>query len=549
MIKYNTCIYARLSKEDKEKKESESITNQIQLIKNYISNTNDINISMIKTDDGYSGSNFNRPAFKEMIEEIKNGTINCIIVKDFSRFGRNFIDTSKYIEKIFPMLNVRFIAINDNYDSLKENEENSLIVPFKNLINDAYVKDISIKIKSQKNIKMKNGEFIGSFTTYGYLKDPYNKGKLVIDEEASKIVKEIFKLKIDGYSAKKIADKLNEQGILSPMEYKKSIGLNFATSFKKNEKAKWDAMAINRILRNDIYIGTLVQGKTTNINHKINLSLKKDRKDWYIIENNHPSIIEKQTFECVQDLLLKDTRIAPNQDKVYKFSGLIYCGDCGRSMIRKNCGTKEKPNYYFICSGYKNGNGCSSHITKCDDIDNILLIYLRHHIDLFVNVDKIIKKIDEVLNRKSEVEYLENVILSKEKEIDVYKNYKFKMYNDYQEEIISKSEYLDYSQKYEENIKNLYKIIDNLKQEIKDILSGNLKRVEWLEKFKEYRNIPYLNRVFLVNILNKIEIFDNKRIQIHYKFINEFKENIELIRDFLEDNEKMKPLLENVMNG
>lgn len=549
MSKYNACIYARLSKEDKEKKESESITNQIQLIKNYISNTNDINISMIKTDDGYSGSNFNRPAFKEMIEEVKSGTINCIIVKDFSRFGRNFIDTSKYIEKIFPMLNIRFIAINDNYDSLKENEENSLIVPFKNLINDAYVKDISIKIKSQKNMKMKNGDFIGSFTTYGYLKDPYNKGKLVIDKGASKIVKEIFKLKIDGYSSKKIADKLNEQGILSPMEHKKSIGLNFATSFKKNEKAKWDAMAINRILRNDIYIGTLIQGKTTNINHKINLSVKKDKKDWYIIENNHPPIIEKQTFKCVQDLLLKDTRIAPNQDKVYKFSGLIYCGDCGRSMIRKNCGTKEKPNYYFICSGYKNKNGCSSHITKCDDIDNILLIYLSHHIDLFVNVDKIIKKIDEVLNKKSEVEYLENAILSKEKEIDVYKNYKFKMYNDYQEEIISKSEYLDYSQKYEENIEALYKIIDNLKQEIKDILSGNLKRVEWLEKFKEYRNIPYLNRVFLVNILNKIEIFDNKRIQIHYKFIDEFKENIELIINFLEDNKEMKPMLENVMNG
>ncbi|MFR4987034.1 MAG: recombinase family protein [Lachnospirales bacterium] len=549
MDKYNACIYARLSKEDKEKKESESITNQIQLIKNYISNTNDINIKMTKIDDGYSGSNFNRPAFKEMIEEIKKGTINCIIVKDFSRFGRNFIDTSKYIEKIFPMLKVRFIAINDNYDSIKENEENGLIVPFKNLINDAYVKDISVKIKSQKNMKMKNGEFIGSFTTYGYLKDPCNKGKLIIDEEATKVIKEIFKLKIDGYSSKKIADKLNEQGILSPMEHKKSMGLNFTTSFKKNEKAKWDANAINRILKNEIYIGTLVQGKTTNINHKMKLSLKKDKKDWYIIENNHPCIIEKETFECVQSLLLKDTRIAPNQDKVYKFSGLIYCGDCGRSMIRKNCGTKEKPNYYFICSGYKNGNGCTSHITKCEDIDNIILTYLRHHIDLFVNVDEIIKIIDEVLNRKSEVEYIENSILSKEKEIETYKNYKFKIYNDYQEELISKSEFLEYSKKYEENIQNLYKIIENLKQEIQDILSGNLKRGEWLERFKECRNIPYLNRALLVNVLNKIEIYDDKLIQIYYKFIDEFKANIELIKDFLENNEEMKPLLENIMNG
>lgn len=549
MSKYNACIYARLSKEDKDKKESESITNQIQLIKNYISNTNDINIKMTKIDDGYSGSNFNRPAFKEMIEEIKKGSVNCIIVKDFSRFGRNFIDTAKYIEKIFPMLNVRFIAINDNYDSIDENEENSLIVPFKNLINDAYIKDISLKIKSQKNTKMKNGEFIGSFTTYGYLKDPFNKGKLIVDEEIADIIREIFKLKIDGYSSKKIADKLNEKGILSPMEYKKSIGLKFATSFKKNEKAKWDAMTINRILKNDIYIGTLSQGKTTNVNHKINLTLKRDKKDWYTVENNHTAIIKKQTFECVQNLLLKDTRIAPNQDKVYKFSGLVYCGDCGRSMIRKNCGTKEKPNYHFICSGYKNGNGCSSHITKCDVLDNIILTYLRHHTDLFVNVEKLIKQIDEILNHKFEVNHLKNAILDKENEIELCKKYKFKIYNDYQENLISKSEYLDYSKKYDENIQELNNIINNLKQEIEDISSGNLEKFKWIEEFKKFENIHYLDRSLLVNVLNKVLIYKDKTIEIHYNFADEFKKNLEIIKKFVEENGEAKPLLENVING
>ena len=249
MKKYKVAMYLRLSKEDinKSRNESESILNQKQMINTFINEREDLELVSIKIDDGYSGSNFDRPAFKELMEEVKNKEVDCIIVKDFSRFGRNFIEVGKYIEEIFPFMGIRFIAINDNYDSLNVNNSNDIIVPFKNLINDAYLRDISIKIRTQLDSKKKNGDFIGSFATYGYLKDPNNKNKLIVDEYASKIVKEIFKLKLEGFTHSKIANKLNEQGILCPMEYKKHIGLKFSTSFKTNSKVKWNHNTIIRM--------------------------------------------------------------------------------------------------------------------------------------------------------------------------------------------------------------------------------------------------------------------------------------------------------------
>lgn len=239
-------------------------------------------------------------------------------------------------------MGIRFIAINDNYDSIDINNANDIIVPFKNLINDAYLRDISIKIRTQLDSKKKNGEFIGSFATYGYLKDPNNKNKLIVDEYASKIVKEIFKLKLEGFTHSKIANKLNEEGILCPMEYKKHIGLKFSTRFKKSSKAKWNHNTIIRILKNPVYIGVLEQSKFTTLNHKIKNKIENKKDKWIICNNSHQPIIDKDIFDTVQKLILSDTRVAFNNEKLSLFSGILYCGDCGRSLIRKNYGLKKK---------------------------------------------------------------------------------------------------------------------------------------------------------------------------------------------------------------
>ena len=278
---YYAAIYLRLSKEDGdtssgEKKESNSIANQRKLIEDYLKKHPEITFVQEFCDDGYTGANFDRPDFQRMMEQVKQRKINCIIVKDLSRFGRDYIDSGKYIEKIFPSLGIRFIAINDNYDSAQSHQAgNEIILPFKNLINDSYSRDISIKIRSNLDIKRRNGEFVGTHVVYGYRRSDEDKNKLVIDQAVAPIVQSIFRMKLDGFSPAQIADKLNKDGIPSPYEYKRLNGDKFHTGFKKQVHTEWSPVAVYRILKNEMYTGTLVQGKTTTPNHKIKSSLFK----------------------------------------------------------------------------------------------------------------------------------------------------------------------------------------------------------------------------------------------------------------------------------
>ena len=252
---YQAAIYVRLSKEDGDvatvgKRESNSISNQKDLIKNFLKDKKDIVVVSERVDDGYSGSNFERSAFQMMLEDIKKGIVDCVVVKDLSRFGREYIDAGKYIERLFPALGVRFIAINDHYDSLEgKSQADEIVIPFKNLINDAYCRDISIKIRSHLEVKRKNGEYIGAFTPYGYQKDSDNKNKLVIDVYAAGIVKEIYRMKLSGMSQTAIANALNKQGVLSPMEYKHSLGIRIQDNFKTHEQAEWSAMSVKESLK------------------------------------------------------------------------------------------------------------------------------------------------------------------------------------------------------------------------------------------------------------------------------------------------------------
>ena len=288
---YHAAIYVRLSKEDGDvatagKRESNSISNQKDLIKNFLKDKKDIVVVSERVDDGYSGSNFERPAFQMMLEDIKKGIVDCVVVKDLSRFGREYIDAGKYIERLFPALGVRFIAVNDHYDNLEgKSQADKIVIPFKNLINDAYCRDISIKIRSRK--------------------DSDNKNKLVIDVYAAGIVKEIYRMKLSGMSQTAIANALNKQGVLSPMEYKHSLGIRIQDNFKTYEQAEWSTMSVKRILGNEVYTGTLVQR-----------------------------------------LLGIDTRTSPNEEKVYLLSGLVGCGDCGAMMIKRDVPAGGKVDAY-----------------------------------------------------------------------------------------------------------------------------------------------------------------------------------------------------------
>ena len=298
--KYNCATYLRLSRSDGDQQESNSIKNQRALLNDYMGKHPELHKFDEYVDDGYSGTNFERPDFKRMMQDIEKRNVNCIIVKDLSRFGRNYIETGRYLERIFPFMGVRFIAINDHYDSAEENDDKGrILIPFNNLINDTYCRDISLRVRSHLDVKRKEGQFIGSFAGYGYRKDPKDKNHLIIDEYAAGIVQEIFKQKLNGMSSQRIASHLNELGVLPPNEYKRANGFNYTCGFQAGLNQKWTVVSVNRILKNESYTGTLIQGKRRKINYKVKKSHDVGSENWIRVED---AVVVDSIFRCGRTL-------------------------------------------------------------------------------------------------------------------------------------------------------------------------------------------------------------------------------------------------------
>ncbi|MEA5009063.1 recombinase family protein [Clostridium tyrobutyricum] len=528
---YNAAIYVRLSRDDGDKEESDSILNQKELIREYLKKKSDINICSIKVDDGYSGVDFNRPAFLEMMEDIKAGKINCVVVKDLSRFGRNYIESGKYIQKVFPFLGVRFIAINDNYDSAEGSTiTDNIMIPFKNLINDSYCRDSSIKIRSQLEVKRKKGDFIGSFAAYGYKKSGQNKNKLEIDEYAASIVRDIFKWKLEGMSQQGIANKLNQMGILSPMEYKRSLGERYKTTFKVKQQALWSAVAVRRILTNELYIGILEQGKRTTPNYKIKTRIERPKEEWVRVENSHEPIISKELFATVNSLLLHDTRIAPNEETVYLFSGIIACGDCRENMIRKTVPAKDKKYYYYTCSTNRyDKSSCTTHSISEKAFEEAVLLALNVHITSILDIERILNYIDTLPYRQDEILKLDAQIVKAQEELEKFQRYKLISYEHFVDKEITKEEYQEHVKRYNAKIMKAEKLILDRKQEIENIISNKTLTNLWIEHFKKYKNIEKLTRKIVVSLIEKIYVYENGKIDIHFRYQAEYENALRFI--------------------
>lgn len=521
---YHAAIYVRLSKEDGDvatvgKRESNSISNQKDLIKNFLKDKKDIVVVSERVDDGYSGSNFERPAFQMMLEDIKKGIVDCVVVKDLSRFGREYIDAGKYIERLFPALGVRFIAINDHYDSLEgKSQADEIVIPFKNLINDAYCRDISIKIRSHLEVKRKNGEYIGAFTPYGYQKDSDNKNKLVIDVYAAGIVKEIYRMKLSGMSQTAIANVLNKQGVLSPMEYKHSLGIRIQDNFKTHEQAEWSAMSVKRILENEVYTGTLVQGKRTTPNHKVKKLMKKPETDWVRIEKNHEAIVSEREFALVQRLLGIDTRTSPNEEKVYPLSGLVVCGDCGAMMIKRDVPAGGKIYAYYICSRHAATKECAAHRIPMKKLEETVLELVKIHIENILDMKKIMDFIHAVPFQELDIKELETRKEAKEKEANRCRELRDYLYEDFREGIISKEDYKELHDGYTEKRKKAEEAIRNIDQQIREILESKSDKYHWLDYFAAHQNIQEITRTVAVELIDQILIYDKKHIEVRFIF-------------------------------
>lgn len=338
---YRTGMYLRLSQGDEDidgwdRQESNSIYNQKLLLEGYIDAHDDLKLVDVFVDDGYSVSNFDRPEFQRMMAPMKAGNLDCIIVKDLSRLARERIGADELILRIFKKYGVRFIAVSDNYDGLTANRvETHTIIPFKNLMNEQYNNDTSTKVRAGQNVKRMNGQFIGAFAPYGYKKAENNKNLLVPDSYAAGVVQGIFAKKLAGMSASGIAKILNKNGVLSPSEYKVKCGEKYNRSFKGAGQSIWSAKTVGRILKNVVYIGTLAQGKRTTVSHKVKKEIQVPECDWIVIENAHEPIISKMDFDAAQILMSRDIKAIVGQSESYMYAGILYCGDCGRSMVHR----------------------------------------------------------------------------------------------------------------------------------------------------------------------------------------------------------------------
>lgn len=532
---FHAALYCRLSKEDfkflRENNfniidESNSIINQRNLIHNYLKDKQDIKLEQEFEDDGFTGLNFDRPGFQKMMKAVNEKKINCIIVKDLSRFGRDYIETGKYLRTIFPELGVRFIAIYDNYDSeSKQSKQDFISMPLKIIINDYYSHDISKKVKAAFDTKRRNGEVTASFVTYGYIKNKESKS-LSIDEYASAIVKEIFKLKIEGYSQNKIADILNDKGILSPMEYKQYSNINFKTSFKTKEKAMWTPVAINRILTNRVYLGILEQGKVAKINYKIKKMIKKEEKEWIKVHNAHEPIIDRETFETVNRLLKRDVRTSPNKEKVYLFSGILRCAGCKQNMIRKPEKHNGKKYIYYVCSVNKKTKQCSSHRISESKLMQTVVDVLKLYISLILDRENIESKININFLYERKIKKLNDDLNIAEDELEKIKYLKHGLYDDFKEEILTEIEYKELKAIYNDSISSLMSKIESMKNEIYNLNYND--NIEYLNNFLKFKDLQVLDHSLLVMLIDMIEVCRDGSLNIKFVHSNKYLNQKEL---------------------
>lgn len=536
---FKVAIYLRLSKEDDDlscssgaKSESNSISNQRKLIYDFMKSHPELDLYDEYKDDGKSGSNFDRAEFQRMMKDIEAGKVNCVVVKDQSRFGRDYIDVGKYKEKIFPKLGVRFITINEGYDSLSATSSDDLAFTINSFVYDFYIRDISTKIRTNLTAKKQNGEYAGAFVAYGYVKDSNDKSKLVVDQFAADVVRDIFRWKIEGLSPQNIAVRLNELGIPSPAEYKKLSGSNYKTSFQTSSKAVWSHVSVRRILKNEIYLGVMIQGKRTTPNYKTKTVVTKAESEWLRVEGTHEAIISVRDFELVQELLRDDTHCRAGDVTVPVYAGRIYCGDCGATAVRKTVSYAGKRYVYYVCNANKHDKTvCSRHSIREDILGQVIYQTVRHQIDLLLDVDKALRQFENLSWEKHKLKQLDASIEIQEEVVRKNNTLRLGIYEDLRAGLLDRSEYESLKKELAERIAEATAAIEKLNKEKREILDGVSKQQSWIEQFRQYENVTELTRPIVIHLIERINIFEESNIEIVFRHRNQIEEILRFISE------------------
>lgn len=528
---YQVGIYLRLSRDDRSREkhmsdiqfqESYSITNQRKVCRSYLDEQPDMALYDTYIDDGYSGSNFERPDYKRLMEDIYDHKVNCVIVKDLSRMGREYIELGRLLQKTFPALGVRFIAIGDHFDSKSaDTSETNIVVPMKNFVNESYCSDISQKVRYVKKMQRENGEYIGPHPVYGYKRDKmWN--KLIVDEYPAQIIRTIYRWKMEGISAFASSNRLNEAGILSPMAYKASTGSNYHSGLKADGRtSKWTPKAVLRILRDEVYTGTLVQGKQRKQSYKIKKMINVPPEEWVRVEDTHEAIISRAEFEIVQHLLEHDGRVNEPNGRINMYASLLFCADCREQMIRKrNCVHKQDG---FICSTYNRSEGCTRHTIIEEDLTAVVQEAVKKYATLFLDQYEWMKKakgiqIDDriLLESNRHLKHLAEEKADKERLLE-------RLAGDFAEGLLTEKDFETIRAAYQRELEDLEKTLERQEETLKRILRNGIDAGIRLEALRKATILEKLDRYILVNLVKNIFIHEDNRIEIEFNFMDQFQ--------------------------
>ena len=517
-IDFNVGIYIRLSQEDKDKKyesDSESVINQKELLRGYVKNNN-FNLVKEYVDDGYSGTDFERPGFQNMLEDINNKKINCVIVKDLSRLGRDHVMTGYYIETFFPENNIRFISILESYDSFKNqasNDSSTFIIA----CNDYYSKQNSIKIRNVLNEKRKNGKFVGSLPCFGYMRDPLDKGHLVPNPETAPIVKNIFKWRADGIGPTEIANRLNKANIVTPSGYKKT---NYSS--RLIDRDNWNISTVKKILCNRIYTGDLVQHTQTKVNYKSKKKITLDEKLWIIVKNTHEPLVDKDTFNYVNTLRKRNTRnyeIKTNREKRL-LEGKLFCKECKNRLTVLY---RKKQDYWSVnCNRYSRDpirGRCYSHFYPYNYLEEQVLEQINKNISKLIKELNIKELNDEVVKSiHKETTNIDKIVkefqIEKEKITGRLKT----LYNDKCDGVISADTYKELASEFEQKLKQINEKIED--QNVKKYKVKNKANIlpDYTKKIKKLLDLNKPKKELIDTLVDKIVIDKDRNITICFKY-------------------------------
>jgi len=543
---WKVAIYIRLSREDGND-ESYSVTNQRQRLTTYLENLmleEEMELVDTYVDDGFTGTDSDRDDFQRLLEDIDKGKVNCVIVKDLSRLSRNDWECKRYLQHLFVVKNIRFISLElPKLDSYKNPDDvYEMGVSIQSMYNENHCRETSIKVRGTFNAKRKKGEFIGAFAPYGYMKDPGDKHYLIVDNEAAPIVKDIFHWFVyDGMSKNGIVRKLISMDIPCPAAYKRQHGMKYCNPAIVDNKPLWSARSITAILTNQMYLGHMVQGKQKVKSYKVHTRINTPESEWFIVEDTHEPILDRETFDKAQELMQRDTRTAPQTGQLYPFSGFLRCADCGRAMGRRTA----KNLVYYACKTNTTQGLCTRHSIRHDKLEKIVLEAIQKQVALIDDMAQLIDDINNAPVVRTISKRLTASLKLRRQELEKITGLRTGLYMDWKNGDISRDEYHNMKREFEEKEQQLKQDIANLEEENQDMAQGVTSSNPYFDAFLKHKNIQSLDRGIITELIKVIHVHEGGDLTIDFNFADQHRRIIE----FIENNKKELTVVENTKVG